>query len=1265
MRITIAILFFTLSFCVFGQTADFSSDVTNGCVPLVVNFSDESSGSTSWEWDFGKSNDNFSTNQNPSAIYTDPGVYSVKLTINDGASSITKTSYIEVFDDPTVDFTYGTTKGCTPFDVSFASTSTPGSGSIETYQWVFGDGNSSDEANPTNTYGLAGIYPVTLVVTNSKGCNSLIVKNELIEVLPLESDFDSDVKVSCSTGIEVAFTSTNEGPGTLSFHWDFGDGENSQVANPTHVYNTQGEFDVSLTVSGDFDCSIITAKENFITVFDGLTPDFSISPFPICVGEEITFTDITSGNTTDLKWDLGSGEFSIFDEKEVTKIFDNAGSYEIRLQSTLVEDDCSGTTTQSIEIRDLPDAVITHEIDCERNTVFAYVPSNSDAGEVVAQTWNLGDGETSNEMSPVHQYSSSSTYKVTLTLETEYGCYGEIEYSAKIPSDPIAAFLPNTLESCSETITLGGCAPYTITFQDESYVDGLAYDVEWSFGVGDDSSTAHNPSYTYSQVGEYDVQLKVINELGCTNTITKTVVVVDEEPTANFEIDVTEVCFGEPIQFTDLSENVTYWCWDFGDGTSTQQNPSYTFKSPGLHSVTLTVKNSGCPDMLIMDNVILVKDPMPLFEVNYDCDNPFRVYVEQQSQNVDEWQWDFGDDNEDAVDFHPEHIYDEVGNYTISLKNSNFTTGCVDIERQQIISVVDLEPAFSMDETSGCGELQVKFTDESEFAVGWYWDFGNKQFSSVQNPTAIYDTPGKYSVKLTVSDIHGCSKEQIKNDVIIIHSINGLFEKVEDPQCDQMVVTFTDYSYGDPPIIGWTWDFGDGQTSNVQHPIHAYDEVGEYNVSLTLENEEGSCTVVQEGFVNYKLPIPIFETEKLNYCIGESVSFTNVSENSASYLWEIIDEITSTDNEIKYAFSKIGSYDVRLTAIDENGCDSTIIKEDFIIITKPIAEFTADNIHADCPPLITNFIDNSQGENVNWYWDFGDGFTSVVETPAHTYLIPGDYDVTLIATDEYGCSDTTSYEQLVTLGGPYGTFEAESDVYCTSAEVKYTANAINTTIYTWDFGDGELGSGEVTSHMYKNQGKFSPELVLEDDNGCQFAAESTLVIDISPIPIVDFEYEPYPFEEEEILFTSLTEYSDHWYWEFGDGNVSDIKNPVHQFAEPGIYTITLTATSVVGCMEAIQKQVLVQGVVKFIPNVITPNEADPNDLHATNYYFVIPNVEYGTWDIDIFDRWGKTVFSKKDYDNSWYGEKEPGVYYYSLRNRYRDREFRGTITVLL
>ncbi|NLH49225.1 MAG: PKD domain-containing protein [Myxococcales bacterium] len=258
--------------------AAFSADVTEGARPLEVHFTDHSTGSpTSWSWDFGDGNT--STEQNPTNTYTDLGTYDVTLIINgpEGEKTLTKTAYISVIElPPTVDFTGTPTSGVTPLDVQFTSAIT---GVVETYAWTFGDGGTSDEANPLHTYEAPGVYTVKVEVTGPGGSVSR-QRWRYIKVncgAPI-ADFEADV-LTGQAPLTVHFTNLSEVSADCpaAYLWDYGDGQTGTAAEPQHVYETAGVYTVTLTATNDGGTDV-ESKTGYITVEGGADDDDDNTP---------------------------------------------------------------------------------------------------------------------------------------------------------------------------------------------------------------------------------------------------------------------------------------------------------------------------------------------------------------------------------------------------------------------------------------------------------------------------------------------------------------------------------------------------------------------------------------------------------------------------------------------------------------------------------------------------------------------------------------------------------------------------------------------------------------------------------------------------------------------------------------------------------------------------------------------------------------------------------------------------------------------------
>jgi len=409
-----------------------------------------------------------------------------------------------------------------------------------------------------------------------------------------------------------------------------------------------------------------------------------------------------------------------------------------------------------------------------------------------------------------------------------------------------------------------GCVPLVVQFRDESLDDPETW--FWDFGDGSPISPQPDPIHTYWDWGTYLVTLTVCNEGGCATITSADLgidIIVSDVPVADFEAEPTNVCVGDPIEFRAEEFTTgypTYWEWDFGDaigGTSNLPNPTYTYTAPGEYTVDLTVWNmcdaAGVYNIESKFEYITVTEgvvPDFIGDPTEGC-GPLEVrFTDESLCDPDTWSWDFGDGSPPSPDQNPRHVF-ERGIYTICLtvtKDAIEATLCMD----DYITVRGVLADFSIDPMEGCEPLEVQFTDESQCDPdSWSWDFGDGSLPSPEpNPLHEYSEPGPYTPCLTVtkdsfSDTH-CSEV----DITVNPEPTASFEF--DVDCVLLQVSFTDTSTGDPDT--WFWDFGDGHTSTERHPVHPYDNVGPFDVYLTVDNECPPESVAGPQLIDLRCP---------------------------------------------------------------------------------------------------------------------------------------------------------------------------------------------------------------------------------------------------------------------------------------------------------------------------------------------------------------------------------------------------------------------------
>jgi PKD repeat protein len=292
--------------------ANFTFTGNSSTAPCTVTFSNASTNSTSFSWNFGD-NSPTSTEQNPQHIYTAGGTYSVQLTaIGEGGSNSVTKSVIIQYPIPVADFLFSGNNSPAPCTVSFTNSST----NATTYDWNFGDGGTSTEANPQYTFAAGGVYNIQLTAISPGGNNS-ITKSVIIQYAIPTANFTfsgDDNPAPCTV------TFTNYSSNATSYIWNFGDGGSSTATNPQHTYTTEGTYIVQLTATGPGGNNSITKSVIILDPVTGTDVTFNNSVYTniyitlngntktIYPGNSVTFYSVsgssvsyyayTSGETT-------------------------------------------------------------------------------------------------------------------------------------------------------------------------------------------------------------------------------------------------------------------------------------------------------------------------------------------------------------------------------------------------------------------------------------------------------------------------------------------------------------------------------------------------------------------------------------------------------------------------------------------------------------------------------------------------------------------------------------------------------------------------------------------------------------------------------------------------------------------------------------------------------------------------------------------------------------------------------------------------------
>ncbi|MEO7265921.1 MAG: PKD domain-containing protein, partial [Ferruginibacter sp.] len=797
----------------------------------------------------------------------------------------------------------------------------------------------------------------------------------------------------------------------------------------------------------------------------------------------------------------------------------------------------------------------------------------SSGSGTLTYNWNFGDGATSSLVNPTHTYLTSGSYTITLIVTNSTGCRDTIV-------KPNAITIGNVQANFSYPDTL--CVNTLFRFINTSTPPALS--ATWYFGDGT-QSTATNPLKQYAMPGTYTVKL-VSNFGSCIDSVSKTITIL-AKPVAAFTASPLTACKAPlTVQFTSSSSNGISYSWQFGDGNnSTLNNPVHTYLTPGLYSVSLVVTNAaGCTDTITKQQYI--KIVLPQVSINslfQEGCAPLSWTFTSTLNSIEpatSYFWDFGDGGT-STSATPTHIF-AAGVYDITLIITT-ASGCTDtvIVTSGIRAGNKPVVNFGADPRDACAKTIINFTDSSQGNITqWFWQFGDGGTSTQQNPAHVYSDTGYFTVTLIVWD-NGCSDTLTFVDYVHINPPIAAFAPISTCS-DAHTISFQDASIG---ADTWNWDFGDGNTSTLQNPVHVYNAQGIYTVTLTVFNIRTGCDFTTSQQVQILEAIADFSANDTVICRNTSVDFTAINTvGVASFNWDFGDGSTATGINVQHVYLNSGNYTVTLVIQNLIGCSDTLVKFQYIRVNGPVAAFSPGAI-GSCLLSAVNFIDSSTTDGIHpinqWIWSYGDGQVDTLFSPPfqHLYANAGIYTVSLTVTDSEGCTDIISKNNLLTISRPLSIFNSVDTITCPGKNVRFVNNSSGPSLqYKWYFGDGFTSTVAQPVHVYAADGVYDIKLVVTDQFGCMDSlikpAYIRIVTPVAAYTVSDSISSCPPLV---VQFSNQSQNAVGTLWDFGDGSTSQIANPSHFYNIPGTYISKLTITSPGGCISVKQKTIIVRG----------------------------------------------------------------------------------------
>jgi gliding motility-associated-like protein len=941
----------------------------------------------------------------------------------------------------------------------------------------------------------------TITMTNTCGTSSFN-----ITINPSPVPFFSAPGIgggSVCPGQPVTFTNLSTpvpGSNIVAYEWDFGDGSppvNTQ--NPTHTFPLNPlSYNVTLTATDANGCS----SDTTLTInFGGPTAEFTTAN--VCDGYPVGFTDASTPAATITNWNWDFNNDGIVDntQQSPSYTYPGPGSYQVEL---LVEASggCKDSIMHTVVVNPNPTANFSANNECLGTAVTFNDMSVISTGNITGWAWDFGDASPiDNNANPTHNYATPGTYNVTLTVTSDSGCVDDITKTVEVYSSPVADFSADT-----------ACAGFATTFADLSIAGSGGNITNWAWDFDNDNNpddVNQHPTYIFPGPGTYPVNLSITDVTGCIHDTTINIS-VSPQPTADFTY--TNECYGTASTFTDLSlpngGTIANWYWDFdNDGIvdNTNQNPTHIYPAPGSYTVELFIETAlGCVDSIVK-TVTVHPVPVAHFGPSDVCLNTATQFYDSSTVltgNIINWAWDFGDGVGTSVQQNPTYTYANPGTYNANLTVTT-DSGCT--HTGTVTVTVHPNPVAAFNVNDVCQNLAAQFTDQSNVASGtinqWDWDF---DFNGVthytdntnQNPSNNYAAPGTYNIELIVTTQVGCS-DTVQNPVTIFPMPDAAYTHTD--VCFTDANTFTDISnVSSGNITNWYWDFDDGNNSPNQHPTHTYNSDGAYNVTLTVTTDNNCKDTVTHTVNVWSLPVVDFSPTEV--CLNTPTQFQDLTTvnigNSVGWSWDFDDGSPNNNNQNPtHTYPTDGPFQVTLVVTTNYGCVDSATKT-VIINPLPEVSFAADTL-SGCTPVVVNFTDNSvinaPGNNVQWFWNFGNGMTSTqqnpsgisFENPSNTTV--ANYGISLTVTSDKGCVIKDSIVNMIssypipTAAFTYGP--EPTDIY--DAEITFTDKSIIGSQWLWDLGDGAMSNDQNPVHHYADSGNYYVTLYMENSYGCK------------------------------------------------------------------------------------------------------------------------------------------------------------------------------------
>jgi large repetitive protein len=776
------------------------------------------------------------------------------------------------------------------------------------------------------------------------------------------------------------------------------------------VVNAQtGMFDPNSISAGTYVVSY-SFTDALTTCSSEVTKNVLVSPLPVaafsaiaaaCQNAPVALLNNSTGATA-YTWNFGDGT-PVQTTANPTKVYASEGTYTIQLIARNAAG-CADTTTSVIHVIASPLASMS------MSTTSGCAPlsvsfTNNSVAENATYEWNFGTSTFAGHTPPSQIFVEDADLTHSISLIVHNSC-GTHSVSGTVHVDP----RPHAQFNTDFVGTI--CSPATVSFLNES--NGMPDSFEWNFGNGNQLQQA-NPSalvYTAGAVAqEYTIELVAENECGV-DVEQQVITVQPNLVNASFSLSESIGCTPLHTQVENTSEGATHYSFFIPTmGITEEAEPSFDFLTAGDYTVYMYATD-GCGFDTTSLTLAALTSPTVDFSTNSDlyCEESV-ITFEAIATNATTFFWTFGeeDDDDDEEEVEGElvqHSYENSGAYDVTLR-AMAQNAC----EAQITKVVEIHTtpnaAFTLSNYAACSPLNTCVTNNSAGATTYQWSLSNGAAATGENPCFdMYNNLANQTdqeILLTAWNDHGCS-DQFSQQVEIWALPELLFELPDFASCD--TVAFTVPVNNSSSDLSFSWYVDGTFLTNMPVPTLEVAQVGEHAIQLVATTDQGCSSNLTRTFTIYPTPEASFTVDANEICLGDDVQFANTSTlNNFSY-WVFGDGEVSEEMNPLHVYSEQGVYDVLLVVTSEFGCrDSVELPNIVEAFPLPVAKFDATPGETSIYLPTIQFTNASEGSDA-YYWNFGDGSSSIEENPVYDYSAPGTWQVSLTVYNQFGCSDT-------------------------------------------------------------------------------------------------------------------------------------------------------------------------------------------------------------------------------------------------------------------